>query len=108
MHFTKSEIEKLISSTDNVELKEKLTKSLASMLYTNSDTSVLIPSLPSDSLINSMCLRYNHAFCLPTKAENDEHVLNTALTEKEKSNIRSTMNQLHEEVTLRGFYKPQL
>ena len=43
-----------------------------------------------------MCLTYNHAYMLPTKADDDANPLNCALTEREKEYILRQMTQLFE------------
>jgi hypothetical protein len=53
---------------------------------------------PTDALINSMCLRYDHSFGLP---DGDPY----GLTKEQKESIRRTMYQLWEEVAGVGFYR---
>ena len=58
---------------------------------------------PSDELIESMCLRYDHSFGMPSNKQFMGIPIN--LTDRQKDSIRSTMRQLWEEVAGVGFYK---
>jgi len=58
---------------------------------------------PSDALIESMCLRYDHSFGMPSGQQ--FMGIGVGLTDQQKDSIRSTMRQLWEEVAGVGFYK---
>jgi hypothetical protein len=45
-------------------------------------------------IVNDMCLTYNHAYFLPTKADDDTRILNCALTASEKEFLYRQMNQI--------------
>lgn len=62
---------------------------------------IKIPIEPSEELINSMCLRFDHSFGL-NKIENS---LSCGFTENERDSLRATMRQLYEEIVEKGFYK---
>jgi hypothetical protein len=47
-----------------------------------------------ESVINNMCLTFNHAYCLPAKDENDANPINCALTQQEKDFLWKQMAQI--------------
>jgi len=47
-----------------------------------------------ESIIYNMCLTYNHAYFLPTKADDDDSLLNCALTKSEKDYLWRQMRQI--------------
>ena len=49
-----------------------------------------------ESVIHNMCLTYNHAYCLPTKDDNNTDPFDCALTASEKEYILRQMTQLFE------------
>lgn len=73
---------------------------------------VVIPKHPSRGKLASMALRYDHAIFAPTQAiegmvsESGEPFVFPGRSKTEIISTLSTMSQLHEEVTLQGFYHP--
>lgn len=67
---------------------------------------VTVPREPTPGLLMSMAIRYDHG--LGVDGYYDQPLLagNGAHKQRLESTLR-TMRQLHEEVTLRGFYKPE-
>jgi len=47
-----------------------------------------------ENIINNMCLTYNHAYFLPTKADDDTNLFNCALTQGEKDFLWRQMAQV--------------
>jgi len=47
-----------------------------------------------EGIIRNMCLTYNHAYFLPTKADDDDNLLNCALTISEKEYLWRQMTQI--------------
>jgi len=60
-----------------------------------------IPEEPSIGLINSMCFRFAHDFGLPKDA------IGQGFTERERDSLRRQMRQVYEEISGRGFYRPE-
>jgi hypothetical protein len=60
-----------------------------------------IPEEPSIGLVNSMCFRFAHDFGLPKDA------LGQGFTEQERDSLRRQMRQVYEEISGRGFYRPE-
>lgn len=57
---------------------------------------------PPPALIESMCLRYAHDFCLD---KDPDAPLSSGWTSESRDALRRTMRQLYEEVSGHGFYK---
>ena len=77
-------------------------------------TLVVIPTDPSDGLLNSMAMRFDHAFGCGLNMSDDEIekikkenpiIKGQFYTSKEREGLLRTMRQLHEEVVGTGFYK---
>ena len=69
---------------------------------------VLIPKKPSDGLLMSMAVRYDHGLGCPGYYDQPMMVGTNQLTHKQRleGTIRQ-MSQLHEEVVREGFYGPE-
>lgn len=61
----------------------------------------LIPTEPSDALLKSMAIRYDHGLAIP--GYYDQTMFKSDTSHKER--LESTMRQLHEEVVGMGFYE---
>jgi len=78
----------------------------------NEEQYIRIPVKPSNELLNSMAIRYDHAFGLSLPDEEIEIMRkeypiwgSQYKTKREKEQILITMKQLHEEVVGQGFYR---
>lgn len=78
----------------------------------NEEQYIRIPVKPSNELLNSMAIRYDHAFGLSLPDEEIERMRkeypisgSQYKTKREKEQILITMKQLHEEVVGQGFYR---
>lgn len=47
-----------------------------------------------EEIIESMCLTYNHAYCLPARDEDSKNLFDCALTQREKDFLWQQMAQL--------------
>lgn len=64
----------------------------------------LIPIEPSDALLQSMAVRYDHGLTIPGYYDQPMFKSDISHRERLQSTIR-TMRQLHEDVVGMGFYK---
>ncbi len=82
--------------------------SAAVSAYLSSIGGVIVPVEPTDELLRSMAIRYDHGLGVP--GYYDQRVFgaeNVGHARRMESTIR-TMHQLHEEVVGKGFYRPSL
>ncbi len=77
---------------------------------------ILVSQKPSQGLLISMATRFRHDFMMPSREEiqqqnqqnqiPDSPFLAFNMTQREKDNLLTSMNQLHEEMVREGFYQP--
>lgn len=72
----------------------------------------LVPTTPTDDLLKTMAMRYDHAFFMVTTDEEVERLRkefptigDQYLTSSERENILRKMKQLQTEVVGKGYYK---
>lgn len=73
---------------------------------------VLLPTTPTKELLTSMAIRYDHSFGFDLADDKiyqmrvEQPIMaGQYLTVREKEVVLKSMNQLHEEVVGKGFYK---
>jgi hypothetical protein len=67
---------------------------------------VLVPVKPTDALLMSMAVRYDHGLGIPGYYDSELFAASGLTHARRLEAALTTMRQLHEEVVGKGFYKP--
>lgn len=66
---------------------------------------VVVPKVPSEGLLNSMAMRYDHGLFMPAGMSDFSPYATEADRQKKINSVKITMKQLHEEVVGTGFFR---
>ncbi|NTF17992.1 hypothetical protein G6L37_06215 [Agrobacterium rubi] len=71
------------------------------------ESHVVVPVEPTDALLLSMAVRYDHGLGVPGYYDQELFSASGVTHAQRLESALSTMRQLHEEVVGKGFYRPK-